>query len=59
MGLLISLIGFLPTILRVFGFIEQAEALIEKIEVRKKAQEVANAPTTKQERTDAANKGDL
>lgn len=53
------LVRFVPTFLKLFGFVEEAEALIDKYEARKRQQAVANTPETPQERTDAANKGDL
>ncbi len=57
--MLAGLLNLLPLLLRLFGLVTQAAALIEKIEARKKAKTVADIPTTKQERIDAANKGEL
>lgn len=44
---------------KLFGFLEEAEQLYALHKSLKKKQDVADIPTTKQERTDAANKGDL
>lgn len=53
------ILGALPAILRLIGLAETAEALIERIEARKKAQVIADTPTTKKEISDAADKGQL
>ncbi len=53
------LIELIPVILKVLGFTEYAADMIAKRELAKRAQDFANMPTTKQERTDAANNGDL
>lgn len=52
-------VSLIPAILKAFGFIDAAETMILRIQAKKKAQDFANMPTTKQERTDAANRGDL
>lgn len=46
-------------ILKLFGFLEKAVEFEQAMEQKKKAQNIADIPTTKQERTDAANSGDL
>lgn len=47
------------TILRFLGFIRWAYTIEQAFIAKRKAQNVANVPTTKQEWTDAADKGDL
>lgn len=46
-------------VFKLFGFAEEALALGNAVAAKKRAQGVADAPTTAQERTDAANKGEL
>ncbi len=51
--------NYVILILKLFGFIEKAIAYEEAQTAKKKAQAIADTPTTKQERTDAANNGTL
>lgn len=52
-------ISLLPTVLKLLGFADYAQQLLDKQVAAKKAQDFANMPTTKQERTNAADHGDL
>jgi hypothetical protein len=50
---------YVVLILKLLGFVEKAFEFEQKIAAKKKAQGFANMPTTKQERTNAADHGDL
>lgn len=51
--------GIVIFVMKIFGFVEDALALEKYLAAKKKAKDIANMPTTKQERTDAANNGTL
>ena len=53
------MLSILAIALRFFGIVQWAIALEKSLEVKKRAQAMADMPTTKQERTDAADKGTL
>lgn len=53
---------YLPIViwlLRLLGFVSQAEKIAKQIEAKERAQEIANAPKTKAELIDILNHGDL
>ena len=52
-------LNILAKLLQLLGFVRGAAAVWREHELRKKAKEVANAPTTKAELLDTLRKGDL
>lgn len=53
------MLAWIPIILKLLGFAEKAYEWEQEREAKKKAQFIADAPKTKEERTDAANNGTL